>query len=140
MKDEDKTARQPIHEPTPLRQQGAEPESSASDRARGQRQAALLRLSGELAAAVDEAEVCRRIVEGLRDTLGYDVVAVYLVDETTGDRVNVASVGFDEPPDRVPSGRGVSESALQSGQFYYTPDTSQDPRDFYGMGGSAQDV
>ena len=140
MKDRPKTVRQPGHETVHAGQERAEGVPSGSDDARGQRQAALLRLSAELAASLDEAEVCRRVVEGLRDTLGYDTVALYMVDRDSGDRVNVASVGFDEPPDRVPPGRGVSESALQTGELYYTPDASQDPRYFYGMWGSEVDV
>ena len=35
---------------------------------------------------LDEAEVCRRVVHGLHDTLGYDVLALYMLDEATGDR------------------------------------------------------
>ncbi|HSR33702.1 MAG TPA: hypothetical protein VLY63_24310, partial [Anaerolineae bacterium] len=62
------------------------------------RQAALLRLSAELAALVDEAELCRCVVDGLHDTLGYDFVALFLLDEDTGDRVYAASAGPIEPP------------------------------------------
>ncbi len=46
----------------------------AAERAQARRQAALFRLSAELAAH-DEAR-CRRVVDGLRDTLGYDFVAL----------------------------------------------------------------
>ncbi|NIO67892.1 MAG: GAF domain-containing protein, partial [Anaerolineae bacterium] len=112
----------------------------AAERAQARQQAALLRLSAELAATLDEAEVCRRVVDGLHDTLGYDVVALYLMDETTGDRVHAASVGFVEPPPRIPPGQGLSERPLLDGQLHYTPDVTQDPRYFYGMGGSEVDV
>ena len=37
----------------------------AAERAQARRQAALFRLSAELAAALDEAEVCWRVVRGL---------------------------------------------------------------------------
>jgi hypothetical protein len=73
----------------------------AAERAQAQRNAALFRLSAELAATLDEAEVCRRVVDGLHGTLGYDYVGLYLMDETTGDRVHVASVGLVEPPPRM---------------------------------------
>jgi hypothetical protein len=69
-----------------------------AERTQARRQAALLRLSAELAATLEEREICRRVVDGLHDTLGYDYVAFFLLDETTGDRVHVASVGFVEPP------------------------------------------
>ena len=58
----------------------------AAERAQARRQAALFRLSAEFAATLDEAEVCRRVVDGLHDTLGYDFVALFLVDRATGDR------------------------------------------------------
>jgi PAS domain S-box-containing protein len=112
----------------------------AAERAQARRQAALLRLSAELAATLEEHEICRRVVDGLHDTLGYDVQALYLVDETTGDRVHVASVGFVEPPPRIPPGQGLSERPLLDGQLHYTPDVTQDPRYFYGLQGSEVDV
>ena len=112
----------------------------AAERAQARRQAALLRLSAELAATLDEAEVCRRVVDGLHGTLGYDYVGLYLVDETSGDRVLVASVGFVQPPTRIPPGRGLSERPLLDGQLHYTPDVTQDPRYIPGLVGSEVDV
>jgi len=111
-----------------------------AERAQARRQAALFRLSAELAATLDEAEVCRRVVDGLHDTLGYDFVVLFLVDETTGDRVLAASVGFVEPATPLPPGQGLSERPLLDGQLHYTPDVTQDPRHFYGMGGAEVDV
>ena len=49
--------------------------------AEARRQSALLRLSEELAVALDETEVCQRVVDGLHGTLGYDFVAVFLVSK-----------------------------------------------------------
>ena len=47
-----------------------------------QRQSALLRLSAEVAAAYDEAEVCERVVRGLRDeALGYDFLGMFLLED-----------------------------------------------------------
>jgi GAF domain-containing protein len=90
----------------------------AAERAQAQRQTALFRLSAELTATLDEAEVCRRVVDGLHDTLGYDHLDLWLVDETTGDRVLAASVGFVEPPPPVLSGQGLSERPLLDGQLH----------------------
>jgi len=112
----------------------------ANERVQAQRQAALLRLSAELAATLDETEVCQRVVDGLHDTLGYDFVALFLVDETTGDRVVAGSVGFVTPLPRFSPGQGLSEGPLLDGQLQYTPDVTQDPRYFHGMGGSEVDV
>ena len=49
-----------------------------------------------IATAENEAGICKAVADGLQDpTLGFDFVAVLLVDEKTGDRVVVADV--DEP-------------------------------------------
>jgi len=95
------------------------------------RPAALLRLSTAIAAADTETEVCRAVVEGLHDeALGYDFVAVLLVDQPTGDRVLVASRGWAEAPDglRVAPGEGLSERPLLDGRRHYTPRVTDDTR------------
>jgi len=92
------------------------------------RQAALLRLTTGIAAATDEAEVYRSMVNGLHDeALGYNFLGAFLLDVTTGDRVLQASVGWpDAPRDwRVHRGQGLSERALQDGQLHYTPDVTR---------------
>jgi PAS domain S-box-containing protein len=103
-------------------------------------QAALYRLSAELATAQDEGGVCQSVVDGLHDTLGYDFVAFFLVEEMSGKRVMAASVGFVDPPSPLATGEGLSEQPLLDGKLQYTPDVNQDPRYFYGMGGSEVDV
>ncbi len=125
------------------------------ERGQARRQAALFRLSAELAAALDEATVCQRVVDGLHDTLGYATVGLFLVDETpvqdtegaddtaiTGARSLVAWAGRNPVviPDRIPPGQGLSERPLLDGQLHYTPDTSQDPRYIPGISGSEVDV
>ncbi len=109
-------------------------------RAQARRQAALFRLSAELTATLEESEIHRRVVQGLHDTLGYDVVELLLVDPATGNRVGTFSIGFDHPPPYLPPGRGLSELPLLDGQLHYTPDVSQEPRYEYGVGGSEVDV
>ncbi len=126
-----------------------------AERAQARRQAALFRLSAELAATLDEAEVCRRVVNGLHDTLGYDSVGLFLVDEsavkgsgaksetpTTSERYLAAgaSVDPDVVPTRMPPGVGLSEAPLLDGQLHYTPDVRQDPRYVPGVGASEVDV
>ncbi|HET8633994.1 MAG TPA: response regulator, partial [Gemmatimonadales bacterium] len=107
--------------------------ASRSKRRRGtlaQRQSALLRLSADVAAAYDEADVCGRVVRGLRDeALGYDFLGVFLLDES-GDRVLKASVGWPDAPSgwRVHPGQGLSDRAIQDGQLHYTPVVTADTR------------
>ena len=108
------------------------------------RQAALLRLSTAIAAAEDEDQICHAVVNGLQDKhIGYNFVGLFLVDETTGDRVMRASVGWAGLPDgfRVPEGQGLSGKALAGGTLLYTPDVRKEPLYVPGLGtGSEIDV
>ncbi|MBR9989259.1 MAG: GAF domain-containing protein [Gemmatimonadetes bacterium] len=95
------------------------------------RQTALLRLSMRIAAAHDEGDVCRNIVEGLRDdALGYNFVGVFLLDAATGDRVLVASAGWDDFPIgfRVAPGSGLSERPLLDGRLHYSSQARREIR------------
>jgi PAS domain S-box-containing protein len=126
---------------TERKQAEAEKERAlVAERAQAQRQAALLRLSAELAGTLEENEICQRVARGLRDTLGYDFVGLFFIEDSTGDRVLAAHVGFDQPPTRLVPGQGVSERPFLDGQLHYTADVSQDPRYIPGMGGSEVDV
>ena len=81
----------------------------------GLREAALLRLSTGIAAAETEQEICEAVTAGLEDaSLGFDYVAVLLVDAATGDRVVVSSRGSGESTSglRVRPGEGLSELPL----------------------------
>jgi PAS domain S-box-containing protein len=111
-----------------------------TERYQAKRQTTLFRLSAELVATLDEVEVSRRLVDGLLDTLGCDSVALFLVDEATGDRVLAASAGVDDPPLRIPRGQGLSERPLQGDQLHYIPDVSQERRYIQGARGSEVDV
>jgi len=93
------------------------------------RQAALLRLTTAIAAAGSEAELYRSVVTGLQDEgLGYTVVAVFLLDDATGDRVIQACVGAADIPSgfRLPAGVGLSERAVLDGRTHYTPDVRRE--------------
>ncbi|MFQ5343690.1 MAG: GAF domain-containing protein, partial [Anaerolineae bacterium] len=107
---------------------------------RARRQAALVQLSADLAATLDDEEVCHRVVQGLHDTLGYAYQGIFLVDETTGERVCHASMGWpDAPADwRIPPGQGITERVLLDGQLHYTPDVTQEPDYIPGLGSSAE--
>ncbi len=87
------------------------------------RLAALLRLSVDIGAAPDETAICRSVVQGLHEGLGYDFLGLFLVDPESADRVLKASIGWpDAPPDfRLPPGKGLSELPLQNGKLHYTP-------------------
>jgi len=93
------------------------------------RQAELLRLSAAIAEADSEGAICQSVAKGLYDgRLGFDFVAVLLTDQRTGERVLVASRGWDDAPAnlRMPPGQGLSERPLLDGRLHYTPEVTQD--------------
>ena len=95
------------------------------------REAALLRLSTAIAVAETEREICKAVANGLQDAaLGFDFVAVLLVDPATGDRVVMASKGWEGAPPglRVKPGQGLSELPLLDGRLHYTPQVTQETR------------
>ncbi|MGD9047710.1 MAG: PAS domain S-box protein, partial [Anaerolineae bacterium] len=112
----------------------------AAERAQARRQAALFRLSSELAATLDEIDVCKCVVDGLCDTLGYDFVALFLLDRASDEGVDVARAGRVDTPQRLPSGQGLSERPLLDGQLHYTPDVRKDPDYVHTVGGSEVEV
>lgn len=95
------------------------------------RQAALLHLSTAIAVAENEQDICRAVVAGLHDpALGYDFLALLLVDEASGERVLVASAGWADAPSglRIKPGSGLSERPLLDGRLHYTPRVTDDTR------------
>jgi len=99
-------------------------------------QATLFQLSTELAPILDEDIICRKVVDGLFQHLGYDYVGLYLVDPVTGDRVLKHSSGWEGEADlpRIPRGTGLSERPLLDGQIHYTPDVLKEPKYIPGVG------
>jgi PAS domain S-box-containing protein len=105
------------------------PELPAGDTPEAHRQAALLRLSTRIAASHDEADVCRSVVDGLRDpAIGYDFVGVFLLDPATGDRVLRASVGWEGKHEgfTMAAGEGLSERPVLDGKMHYSPAASEE--------------
>jgi PAS domain S-box-containing protein len=84
-----------------------------------------------IAAASDEDEVYRSMVNGLHDeALGFNFLGVFLLDPETGDRVLQASRGWKDLPNewRVRPGEGLSEQAVLDGRLHYSPDVTREPR------------
>jgi PAS domain S-box-containing protein len=103
-------------------------------------QAALFQLSTDLAVALDETDICWKVVRGLHDTLVYDYLGLFLVDQSTGERVLQASIGWPDAPSdwRIPPGYGLSERPLLDGQLHYTPDVTRDPCYVPGLNSGAE--
>ena len=97
-----------------------------AERSQARRQEALFRLSAELAATLDETEVCRQVVNGLHDTLGYGHMALYLRAENTGEFVLQAKDSLADAPPQLPPPRGADQYPFQNGQLHYIPNITQD--------------
>lgn len=115
-----------------------------AERERARQQTALFRLGANVAGVLNENEVCQRVVTGLRDqALGYEAVTLYLVDESSGDRVLAACAGETGllPAERMAPGQGLSERPLLNGRLHYAPDVTKEPRYVRGLdAGSEVDV
>jgi diguanylate cyclase (GGDEF)-like protein/PAS domain S-box-containing protein len=115
-----------------------------SERHLARRQAALFRLSTELAPLLDEAEIWQRVADGLHnEALGYTNLAALEWNPASGERIVRGNASYLESQigTRIPPGYGLSEQSLLDGQLHYTPDVSRDPRYLPGLGsGSELDV
>jgi signal transduction histidine kinase len=101
------------------------------ERAQSRRQAALFRLSAGVAAATTEAEACQLTVDGLHDdALGYNLLAIFLVDEASGECAMSASAGWRDSmlEWRMLPGHGLRDRALADGQLHYAPNVQRDLR------------
>jgi len=106
-----------------------------------ERLSALFKLSTDLAEVLKSEEAFQRIAQGLHDILEYDHIGIFSIEETTGDRLLRASIGWPDVPEnwRIPVGQGVTEDPIHDAQSHYIPDVNQDPRYLSGVGGSEVD-
>jgi PAS domain S-box-containing protein len=97
---------------------------------RAQQQAALYHLSTILAQKRSIQELCEAVAHAAKEILHYPLMGVLLIEPATGDRVLQAQSGWQDIPMnlRLRPGQGVSEQAVVTGQLYYSPDTSREPR------------
>ena len=66
----------------------------------------------------------------IRETLGYDLVNVFMIDPVTGEAILRASEGFPgEPPigSRMPAGAGIIGRAAATSTTYVSDDVTADP-------------
>jgi len=101
------------------------------ERAQSRRQAALFRLSAGAAAATHETEVCQQTVDGLRDdALGYNLLAIFLIDDASGEGPMRASAGWHDSmlEWRMLPGHGLRDRVLSEGQLHSSPNVQRDLR------------
>jgi len=101
-----------------------------------QRQTALAGLSGGFAANISEDEICNELVYHLNQIPGYEYVAVYLLDDNTGDRVLRALASHEGLPAAltIPPGEGLTDPPILDGQLHYSPDVSKAKNYIPGLG------
>ncbi|GMR14300.1 MAG: hypothetical protein BMS9Abin29_2549 [Gemmatimonadota bacterium] len=105
------------------------------------RQSALIRLSHEIASAHNQSEVCHKVVEGLHDdSLGFELLGLFLIDPESGDRVLQHSFGWTdaEPEWRLAPGEGLNERAILDGELHYSPRVAEEPHYVVTFGSGAQ--
>ncbi|MGD8752399.1 MAG: GAF domain-containing protein, partial [Anaerolineales bacterium] len=120
-------------------------EQLKASQAQSQRYAALAQLSTELAAILVEEKIYHKLIQELHNKLGYDYVAIFLVDQKTGERVlpSGGSIGWPDitPNWRIPPGEGLSERPLLDEKLHYSPNVKLEPGYIPGLNqGSEVDV
>lgn len=99
--------------------------SLARDRRRTRQVAAVESVGRLLAATGPAPETLERIVELLRDDLGYGFVSLYL---GTSSRVSIAAqAGYDEVIDEFDGTSGVIGRVMRTRELVFVPDVSLDP-------------
>jgi diguanylate cyclase (GGDEF)-like protein/PAS domain S-box-containing protein len=78
-----------------------------------------------LAKELDLETVIRTVVEGLRDTFGYGLVSLYLIEH---DRLRLRhQVGYPRIIEEIPLDRGAAGRVARTGRAALIPDGLQDP-------------
>jgi diguanylate cyclase (GGDEF)-like protein/PAS domain S-box-containing protein len=105
-------------------------------------QAALFQLSNDLATRLDEQVICQGVVDALHKKLGFTHVGLFIVDESTGERVLQAGTSKvnDAFVIRIPPGQGLCELPLLDQELHYTPDVRKEPGYIAATNGSEVDV
>ncbi len=108
-----------------------------------QREAALAQLSGGFTATYNETQICDELIERLQSVQGYDFVAVFIVDQVSGNRI-LHTEALKEELNSSPvlrPGEGLSERPLLDGKLHYSPDITKEPAHIPGLShGSEIDV
>jgi PAS domain S-box-containing protein len=79
---------------------------------------------------LDLDQLVREIPVTIRETLGYDLVNVFMVDPEDGGIILRASAGFPgKAPigSRMPAGAGIIGRTISTGTFYVSDDVASDP-------------
>jgi signal transduction histidine kinase len=79
---------------------------------------------------LDLDRLLNEIPDTIRDTLGYDLVNVFMIDKANGETILRASAGFPgDPPigSRMPAGAGIIGRTAITGTHYVADDVASDP-------------
>ena len=104
----------------------------ARERRRAEMMLLINRVSQELTATLDIRNLMNKFVSNVRDTLGYDTVYVFLMDESGKNLVCEASATGD-PAHRTPEGftlpveQGMIGRTAREQKSFLVPDISEDP-------------
>lgn len=108
-----------------------------------QREAMLAHLSKGFAALHHQTEICDELIERLQLVHGYDFVAVFIVDHSSGNRALCTEALKEKLPSTpvLRPGEGLSERPLFDGKLHYTPDITLEAAHVPGLScGSEIDV
>lgn len=90
--------------------------------------AALYRITSIVQRTVNEREVLEEILDGITRELNFDNVSLLLLDEYTNELRITAFRGHLDASIKVPVGKGITGSAVQSRELIYVDNVKNDPR------------
>ncbi len=91
----------------------------------------LARLAGEFTAVLHLQELVDRVLESLREALGFDSCTIALLDDVSPDiltMVGAAGIRAQFRGLTIPRGHGVTWAVMEAGTPLYVPDMDADPR------------
>jgi len=102
---------------------------------KAQRDAALTHLSRGFTATQEEDQIYKELVERLHAVKGYDHVAVFSVEESTGNRILQTEIVSEAIPQikTLHRGEGISERAILDAKLHYSPDITKEPAHVPGL-------
>jgi len=102
---------------------------------------ALHQIALSLSTTLDGNRLMEIILEQLGKLWGYDYGAILLVDETTGDLILAAAIGYEAQVGmHLKPGEGIAGSVLKSGVPICVGDVTNDPRYVSGVPGAKSEL
>ena len=100
---------------------------------RGQRLETLVKIIREISSTLDRDQLLNDIIDSARELLHAEASSLFLVDEDTGEIILKIARDVHQthlPEIRIPAGKGIIGTVIESGETILVKDTSKDQRHY----------